>query len=203
MTNIIIVDDHRMVSEGLERLISGSDNLKVVAKAFTLHEAIELTKSLHPQVMLLDIALPDGDGIDAIPEMLKACPDMHIIMFTMYAELSVIKRALNNNAEGYVLKSAEYQELDEAIRKVIKGDVFLCNEIQDIIGNDAETVPTLTEREREILRLIAEGYSMKEISKMIFLSFETVHSYCKNIKLKLKCSNNASLVKTAISQHLV
>lgn len=203
MTNIIIVDDHRMVSEGLERLISGSDNLKVVAKAFTLHEAMELTKSLQPQVMLLDIALPDGDGIDAIPEMREACPDMHIIMFTMYAELSVIKRALNNNAEGYVLKSAEYQELDEAIRKVIKGDVFLCNEIQDIIGNDAETVPTLTEREREILRLIAEGYSMKEISKMIFLSFETVHSYCKSIKLKLKCNNNASLVKTAISQHLV
>ena len=192
-----------MVTEGLERLISGSDDLKVVAKAFTLHEAMELARSLQPQVMLLDIALPDGDGIEAIPEMHKACPDMHIIMFTMYAEPSVIKRALNNNADGYVLKSAEYQELDEAIRKVMKGERSLCNEIHDIMGKDTETVPTLTEREREILRLIAEGYSMKEISKKIFLSFETVHGYCKSIKLKLKCNNNASLVKKAISQHLV
>lgn len=202
MTDIIIVDDHKLVAEGIEKLLESRKDLNVAAIACSLKEAMQLAQKIQPQIVLLDISMPDGDGIDAIPDILSVSTGTHIIMFTMYAEPSVIRRALNNNINGYLLKTAGQQELDEAINTAMAGKTYICTEAQEIINN-CEEQPSLTTREQEILRLIAQGYTMKKISQELFLSFETVHGYAKSIKHKLNCNNNASLVRKAISQHLL
>lgn len=199
----MIVDDHRVVSDGLTRLIEEGKEAKVVATAATLEQTETLLKEHKPQVLFLDVALPDGDGIDAIPSLLALSPQTHIVILTMFAEAAVVNRALEAHAMGYVFKSADAAELHNAIRTVMNGETYLCEEAKTLLSDQATNAPLLTIREREVLKLIAEGYTMKEIAAKLCLGFETVHSYTKTLRIKLGCNNTASLVRKALEQHLV
>ena len=203
MINVVIADDHRLVAEGLAQLIGRLPDTAVAGIACTLDDAISLVGRCRPQILLLDVGMPDGDGIDAIPQLLEACPSCRIIMLTMYAEAAVVHRAMECGASGFVLKSTSSEELAEAISSVAAGATFLCRESQALIDNDTEAPPMLTPRERDILRLIVGGLSQKQIADRLCLGFETVRSYTKYLRKKLGCANTASMVRKAIEQHLV
>lgn len=203
MIQVMIADDHRVVAEGVAKLLNGSDDIRVTAIAASLSETRNLLPTVQPQVLLLDVALPDGDGIDAIPELRRLCEEMKIIMLTMFAEASVVKRALGAKADGYLFKTANADELAEAVREVMAGGSCLTSEAKRLLANPGEHILSLTRRERQILSLLAEGYTMKEIGVKLSLSFETVHSYMKSLRAKMGCSNAASMVKTAIEQHWI
>lgn len=199
----MIADDHVLVAEGLAKLINESCDAQVVAMASTLLETAEMLPQVKPQVLLLDVALPDGDGIDAIHQLRVQRPDLRIIVLTMFAEASVIHRAMQNGANGYLFKSAGVEEVRNAILTVEAGETYLSAEAQQMLSHEKQTPANLTMREREILGLIAEGCTMKDIADRLCLGFETVHSYTKNLRQKLGCNNTASLVCEAIKQHLI
>lgn len=203
MIEVLIVDDHRIVAEGVSQLMTGDEGIRTVGIAATLSEASQLMSELHPQVVLLDVALPDGDGIDALPELLLSSPETKVIVLTMFAEPSVIRRAMDAQAQGYLLKNTTKEELVEAIRAVAMGENYLSKEVRDQLLSDVKKAPVLTLREREIIRLMSEGCTMKEIADRLCLSFETVHSYTKNLRVKLGCNNTASMVRTAMEQHWI
>lgn len=203
MIEVLIVDDHRIVAEGVSQLMTGDEGIRTVGIAATLSEASQMMSELHPQVVLLDVALPDGDGIDALPELLLSSPETKVIVLTMFAEPSVIRRAMDAQAQGYLLKNTTKEELVEAIRVVAMGENYLSKEVRDQLLSDVKKAPVLTLREREIIRLMSEGCTMKEIADRLFLSFETVHSYTKNLRVKLGCNNTASVVRTAMEQHWI
>lgn len=207
MYRIIIADDHKMVAEAISRLVEtieveGSRIGEVVSIAYTLEETRKACEELQPDILLVDMAMPDGNGIDFIPKLQELCPTMKIAVLTYYSEASIVRLALNNGARGYFLKACNAQELVEGLKKVGEGEVYVCEEAMMTLRkkNKAET---LTNREKEILRLIVEGFSTKEIAVKLYLSFETVHSYMKNIRLKLGVSNTASIVREAIRQQLI
>lgn len=203
MIEVLIVDDHRLVAEGVSQLMTGEEGIRIVGIAATLSEASQMMSELHPQVVLLDVALPDGDGIDALPELLSSSPETKVIVLTMFAEPSVIRRAMDAQAQGYLLKNTTKEELVEAIRTVAMGENYLSKEVRDQLLSDVKKAPVLTLREREIIRLMSEGCTMKEIADRLCLSFETVHSYTKNLRVKLGCNNTASMVRTAMEQHWI
>lgn len=203
MISVMIADDHVLVAEGLAKLINESCDAQVVAMASTLLETAEMLPQVKPQVLLLDVALPDGDGIDAIHQLRVQRPDLRIIVLTMFAEASVIHRAMQNGANGYLFKSAGVEEVRNAILTVEAGETYLSAEAQQMLSHEKQTPANLTMREREILGLIAEGCTMKDIADRLCLGFETVHSYTKNLRQKLGCNNTASLVCEAIKQHLI
>ena len=203
MIDVIVADDHKLVASGISRLIDAADDIRVLDDAQTIQAAVEKTSQLKPHILLLDVAMPDGDGIDAIPQFVKASKRTNIIILTTYAEAAVIRRAMEGGASGYILKSTSAEELIMGIRKVASGDVFYCQESQGLMMGYGESEPMLTVREREILRLIVEGKTMKQIADKLHLGFETVHSYTKYLRQKLGCNNTASLVRTAIERHLV
>ncbi|MBQ6038656.1 MAG: response regulator transcription factor [Bacteroidaceae bacterium] len=207
MYRIIIADDHKMVAEAISRLVEtieveGSRIGEVVSIAYTLEETRKACEELKPDILLVDMAMPDGNGIDFIPKLQELCPTMKIAVLTYYSEASIVRLALNNGARGYFLKACNAQELVQGLKKVGEGEVYVCEEAMMTLRkkNKAET---LTNREKEILRLIVEGFSTKEIAVKLYLSFETVHSYMKNIRQKLGVSNTASIVREAIRQQLI
>lgn len=203
MIDVVIADDHRLVAEGIARMLEDSPAARIVAIAGTAAEAVDALERLKPQVLMLDVALPDADGIDAISQLKAASSQTRILMFTMYGESAVVQRAFDAGATGYLLKSASTSELFEAIEAVASGNVYRCKEVQLCCTESKEAQPALTMREREVLRLIVKGYTIKEISDRLCLGFETVHSYTKYLRQKLGCNNIASLVRIAIEQHLV
>jgi DNA-binding NarL/FixJ family response regulator len=173
-----------------------------VAIAETLSEVAGLLADKRPDIPLLDVAMPDGDGIDAIKQFREADPGQKIIILTTYAEPAVIHRALGAGANGYILKNSDTDEFLDGISTVARGEQFICQEARTLlIGSEA--APPLTTREREILRLIVDGYTMKQIAHKLNLGFETVHSYTKTMRQKLGCPNMSSLVRTAIERHLI
>ena len=203
MISIVIADDHRLVAEGVAKLIEESKVASVVAVIANLRETAAAVQDLQPDLLLLDIAMPDGDGIDAITQLKKICPTLRIIILTIYAETNVIRRAMENGAEGYIFKNANALELIRGVRAVAQGKTYICKDARQLLNGSREASPTLTTREREILRLIVDGYTMKEIADKLCLGFETVHSYSKILRQKLGCSNMATLVRTALEKHLV
>ena len=202
MISVIIADDHRLVAEGIEKIIDGSNTAKVVAIADNISDATLLVADKQPDILLLDVAMPDGDGIDAIARLKDTGSGLRVIVLTVYAEPSVIRRAIEGGADGYILKNTGSKELIEGIMAVAGGEQFVCREAQSLLMG-SEAAPSLTAREREVLRLIVEGNTMKQIAHRLNLGFETVHSYTKTMRQKLGCPNMSSLVRTAIERHLI
>ena len=203
MINVVIAEDHRLVAEGVARLINESKVAKVVAITGSISETHQLLANIPlPHILLLDVAMPDGDGIDAIIPLQKSFPKIKIVMLTSYAKPAVIQCAINGGANGYILKSTDTKELIYGIQVAAKGKRYICDEAQQLLVG-IEASPELTIREREILRLIVDGRTIKEVAHKLNLGFETVHSYTKSIRQKLGCTNMSSLVRTAIRRHLV
>jgi len=166
-------------------------------------ECFEMLLRCQPDVLLLDVSLPDGNGINLCPEIRKNYPDIKILMLTSYAESNVIARALEEGAHGYVLKNATTEEVIEGIKTVAAGKRFLSDQAKVLFKTQIYQPVALSPKEREVLKLIVDGLTIKEISEKLFLGFETVRSYHKYLHLKLNVHNTAQLVRMAIEQKLV
>ncbi|WP_417359372.1 response regulator [Galbibacter sp.] len=203
MINVAIVDDHKILTDGLKSLIEESGIAKVVGVA---HSGAECRNSIgfwKPDVLLLDVGLPDINGVDLCKELKEHLPELKILALTTHNEYSVVRQMLENGALGYLIKNAMTEEVLAGIQAVAAGETFLCHEIDVLMKRPKETHLWLSQREREMLKLVAEGLTNGEIADRIFLSPETIKSYRKNLLLKLNAKNTAVLVRIAIEQKLI
>ena len=203
LIRVAVVDDHKMFVEGIERIIHGSGIAEVCGKAYSAHECRRMLSFGTPDVLLLDIHLPDGNGVDLCAEILRNCPDMKILALTGFAEYAMVNRMLNIGALGYVLKNSMAEEILQGIRTVVKGEKFICEEVNLLFKKQKNTAIVLTGKEQELLRLISEGYISSEIADKMRLGHETINSYRKNLLFKLQARNTAVLVKMAVEQKLI
>lgn len=200
---VAIVDDHKMVLEGLEMIINNSGFADVIDKEHSIGGIFEMLQRCHPDVLLLDLNMKDGNSLDHIGKILESYPDIKILLLTQMSESAVIRRALNSGVMGYVLKSSSANEILEGIKAVGNDVQYLCESARVQFEKKDKIYERLSPREREVLKLIVEGKTMKEIADILNLSFETVRSYVKYIRLKMNVNNVASLVKSAIDHGLV
>ena len=203
MIRVAIVDDHKSVAEGFERLINESGEAQVTGKAYSAAGCWDLLAKEDTDVLILDVSLPDGNGMELCPQIKARYPEIKILMLTSYSELTIIVRVLEEGASGYILKNAMAEEVIEGICVVASGERFLCDEVDMLLKNRANQVVRLSRREQELLRLIVAGLPNSEIAESMFLGYETIKTYRKNLILKLDAHNTAHLVRIAIEQKLV
>jgi DNA-binding NarL/FixJ family response regulator len=197
------VDDHRVIADGLERLINESGAARVTGKAYSLAGCRELLKNKPPDVLLLDISMPDGIGIDLCPEIKANYPQVKVLMLTSYGELATITRALEVGANGYVLKNSEPDELLEGICTVASGERFLCEEVTVALRKNEDSPMELTRREIELLQLIAEGYTLPQLADKMYLGINTIRSYRQKLNIKLNAHNTVQLLQNARALKLI
>jgi two-component system response regulator NreC len=206
---VLIADDHTIVRAGVRLLLETEPDMEVVGEALTGEQAIELAASLRPTLVLMDIAMPGLDGLEATRQIKAKAPDTRILVLTMHRSDEYFFEMLKAGASGYVLKAAETDELVNAIRVVARGDTFLFPTmakklVQDYIRRfgevEAAGQPMLTGREKEILRLVAQGYSNKEIAERLTLSPSTIHSHRSNLMRKLDLNSQHALIQYAREQ---
>lgn len=205
---LIICDDHQLVIDGLSSLIDGVDGLSVASTANNGKEAIEQVSILKVDLILMDIDMPEMDGIEATKMLKKDHPDVKVLILTMHDEKSIIQMLMDIGADGYILKNASQQELLAGIQTVLNGKHHFSPEVTMALLREepeagAELRSLLTEREIEILKLIAEGLSNKEIGEKLFISHRTVDTHRTNLMRKLEVSNIAGLIRFAIKHSLV
>lgn len=203
MINVAIVDDHKILTDGLRTLIEDSGIANVVGVAHNAADCRNAIGFWRPDVLLLDVGLPDVSGVDFCKELKANFPDLHILALTTHNEYSVVRQMLENGARGYLIKNAMTEEVLAGIQAVANGEMFLCHEVDVMMKRPRETQLWLSQREREMLKLVAEGFTNAEIADRIFLSHETIKSYRKNLLLKLNAKNTAALVRIAIEQKLI
>ncbi|MEP6948155.1 MAG: response regulator transcription factor [Ginsengibacter sp.] len=198
---LVIVDDHKLLREMWRRIFAGNQEIEIVGESGEFNEAIELIKIKRPDIVLLDINLPPASGMDAVPLIRKFIPGTKIIAISSHTNPVYAKKMLQLGAKGYVTKNSSSQEILEAINEVMIGKKYVCSEIKDIISaqmlNDEITfhdAQDLSLREIEIVRLLKEGYSSKEIAASLHISVRTAEVHRRNILKKLKLKNTASLI---------
>lgn len=203
-TKVFIVDDHYMVVEGIRSLLQHEIAVEWTGHATTAASCLAFLHQQQPDVILMDINLPDKSGIDLCKEVKEKYPSIFIVGLSTFNQQSFIQKMIDNGASGYVLKNATQQELMEAIETVIKGKTFLSGEAAHSLRsiNPADK-PILTRREKEVLELIAEGLTNNEIAQRIFVSTNTVDTHRKNLLTKLEAKNTASLVRIAAQLQLI
>ncbi len=203
MITVQIVDDHKMFVEGLEKIIVESGVAKIIGKAYNARECWQMLVWEQADVLLLDVHLPDGNGVDLCPQIKQKYPTLKILALTSFAEYAVVSRMLENGAAGYVLKNAMAEEIIQGIETVAEGEKFLCHEVDLLLKKQANNAVILTRKERELLRLISEGYISSERAEKMHLGIDSINNYRKNLLLKLDARNTAVLVKIAIEQKLI
>jgi len=204
--SIVLADDHAMFREGIRRIIERIENVVVSGEVNDGLELLARLKSSCPDLIILDISMPNLRGLEAIREIKKLYPKVKVLVLTMHRKKEFIHRALADGADGFLLKEDPSSELIRAVQTVKKGEKYLSPLISDALVSltlaEAET-DLLTRREREVLKLLAEGKKAQEIGEMLFISVNTVRRYRANIMEKLKINNLADLVKYAISQNYI
>ncbi len=203
MYRILVVDDHPLLAEGLTKLLIEYRLSEKPAVAHTGKEALLKLRSADYDLVLLDINLPDCSGIDLCPKIREEFPDTRILALTSFNEFTVVKKMLDNGANGYLLKNSMPEEIVMGVEAVMQGEQFLCHEIDILMKKESDNHIFLTRREIEILRLIVDGFTNSEIADKLFLGEETIKSYRKNLLLKLGARNTAVLVKMAIEKKLI
>ncbi len=211
MIKILIVDDHMLMRQGILKLIANFDDFEVVGEAANGRQAIEQARSLSPDVIIMDIAMQEMNGIDATKKILAENPNAKIIALSMHSDRSFIMEILKSGASGYLLKDCAFEELESAIRIVHTGKTYLSPSIANVVVKDyvnisnGESHPEssqLTDREREVLQLIAEGVSTKQIAFKLDVSVKTIETHRRNIMKKLEAKSIADLVKHGIRMGL-
>lgn len=207
MVSIFIVDDHPVVVEGLKSVIEKLEGLHVCGIAYNAVEAINTLKTVRPDVLLLDINLPDISGVDLCKKIRKEFPDIKIVGISTFSERSYISRMIENGAMGYLVKSASAEEIADAIATVMQGKLYMSLNIEYLLRPlsvvHSEMLPNLTKREKEVLQYIAEGLTNNQIADKIFVSTSTVDTHRKNMITKLGVSNTASLIRFAVEHGLI
>ncbi len=199
-TKVFIVDDHYMVIEGIRSLLQHEKSVELIGHAMTSESCIAFLKLQQPDVILMDINLPDKNGIELCREVKEKYPNIFILGLSTFNQQSFIQKMMNNGASGYVLKNASGKELLEAIHSVSKGKIFMSFEVEQVLKTKPASEIVITRRELEVLMLIAEGMTNNEIARKLFISFTTVDTHRKNLLEKFSAKNTAELVKLAF-QH--
>ena len=203
MINVAIVDDHKIIVDGLVHLIDESEIARVIGKAYSAAGCWEMLENEQPDVLMLDIGLPDDNGINLCTMIKEKYPQVKVLMLTSYGELATITGALDAGADGYVLKSSMPDELLEGIRTVASGKRFLCDEATVALQTKEHNQLELTRREMELLQLIVAGYTLPEQVDKMCLGYHTVRSYRQKLNIKLDAHNTAQLVQNARALNLV
>lgn len=201
--SVLLVDDHSLVRRGFRRMLEDESDLEVVGEASDGEEAVKIARSLKPRVIVMDCALPGISGLQATRKILRLLPDTLVLMLSMHTEETWVRQALDAGARGYVLKNAMDLELGPAIRRIVNGETVLDTQLSQEETLKGERNSGLTKREVEILQLICEGKSNKEIAAQLDLSANTVAVHRANIMDALGIHKTAELVVYAIRNGLV
>lgn len=197
-TKVFITDDHYMIVEGIRSLLQLEKGIEWMGHAMNAASCLSFLEQQQPDVLLMDINLPDKGGIDLCKEVKNKYPVVHIIGLSSFNQQSFIQKMLDNGASGYVLKNATREELIEAIEAVMEGKQFLSSEAaMTVRKNEDSKIPVLTRREKEVLVLIAEGLTNNAIGEKLFISTTTVDTHRKNLLAKFEVKNTATLIRMA------
>jgi len=210
---LVIADDHQIISDGLKALLSGYTEISILGVASNGKEAVKLAQLLSPDIFLMDVDMPIMNGVEATKAIKKEHPEIRIIILTMHNEAGLIKTLIAAGADSYLLKNTDQEELIAAIHKVAQGKQYFSSDITATLLSADSTVQkpiihnsqlsNITSREIEILKLIANGFSNKEIGDKLFISHRTVDTHRTNLMKKLDVSNIAGLIRFAIQKGLV
>jgi DNA-binding NarL/FixJ family response regulator len=210
---IVVADDHTLIRRGIVALLNAQADMEVVGEAASGKEAMEQTARHTPEVVLLDVGMPEGNGLDTARQIKQRFPETQVLMLTMHDRQDYLFEALRAGAAGYILKGADVQDLLAGIRAVRRGEVYLYPTLtkrllSDFLrraesGEDSGHLGSLSERERDVLRLIAQGKTSNEIAQMLFISPHTVQTHRDHIMEKLNLHRKAELIRYAIPTGLV
>ncbi|MBV8527896.1 MAG: response regulator transcription factor [Candidatus Dormibacteraeota bacterium] len=200
MIRVLVADDHPVVQHGLCQMLELEEDIEVVGRAGDGAEAVAQAREQHPDVILMDVQMPNVDGIEALRQIRQTEPDAHVIVLTTYRNEDYVFPSLQAGASGYLLKDTTREELAGAIRTVAAGESLLDPEW---VSTKASELPALTARERDVLRLMADGRNNAEIAQTLFVSENTVKTHVSNILVKLGCRDRAAAVLTAWRRHLL
>jgi DNA-binding NarL/FixJ family response regulator len=210
-TRIILADDHGIMREGLRALLEKQSGIEVIAEADNGRTTVELSRELKPDVVIIDIAMPDLNGIEATRQIVAESPGVKVIALSMHSDRKFVREMLSAGASGYMLKDSAFEELDKAVSTVNDNKIYLSpgiaeTVVKDYLGkivtdNSAASI-ALTNREREVLQLFAEGKTTKQIASLLFLSIKTIETHRKQIMGKLGLNGIAELTKYAIREGL-
>jgi DNA-binding NarL/FixJ family response regulator len=211
--NVVLVDDHAVVRAGLKAVLSSAKDIRVVGEASNGRDAIAAADRLRPDVMVMDLAMGEMDGIEATQKIVEKGSTPHVLVLTMHAEEEYLVRVLEAGAKGYVVKSAADRELVDAVRAVAHGDVYVQASAARVLargiardGKDSDLrgrYEKLTERERDVLRLVASGFTAPEIGEQLFISPKTVDTYRQRINEKLGITHRSEYVRLALKLGLL
>lgn len=200
---LLITDDHRILVDGLKKLFDNSETTSVIGVAYSGKECKNFLMNETPDVILLDINLPDASGLELCKEIKTKYSDVKIVALTSYNEYAMVRQMLENGADGYVIKNAMPEEILLSVETVMENEQFLCEEIDLLMKKRSQNQIWLTPREKELLKLIVDGNTNIEIADKMCLGVETINSYRKNLLFKLNAKNTAVLVRMALEEKLV
>jgi two-component system response regulator NreC len=206
---VVVVDDHAVVRSGIKLLLDSHEDIEVVGEAGNAKDAIFRVREQTPDVILLDLVMPGEGGIEVLPKLLKEAPDAKVLVLSMEDDPSYVREAFAAGASGYVLKEAADEEVVAAIRDIASGGSYVHPTLgarmvaADAADRAAAEADPLSDREREILRLLALGHTNQEIAKMLFISVRTAETHRAHIMQKLRLSTRAELVRHALAQGLL
>jgi DNA-binding NarL/FixJ family response regulator len=212
MIRLIIADDHKIMREGICSLLGKFDDIEIIGEAENGYDVIELAEKLKPEVIIMDIGMPKVNGIEAAKKILASSPIIKIIMLTMHYDRHFMTEAIKAGAMGYLLKDCAFDELINAIHSVVNGNIYVSHilsgtvvkeYVQNIYNNETNIISQLTDKERIILQLVAEGKLSKEIANKLDVSVKTVDTHRNNIMKKVGVSSIAELTKFAIKVGIV
>lgn len=210
---VFIADDHKMFREGLKAQLDDVKGMTVIGEADNGHDAVKMVEQLKPDIAVLDIAMPLLNGIETTRQLSKVLPELKIVILSMHADRIYIIEAIKAGADGYLLKEESFEQLVEGINTVLSGKTYLSRSLEQIMMDgfvkqirDGETVSIsnpLTDREREVLQLIAEGNTSRQIADILGISVSTIDTHRKKIMDKLSIHNTAGLVKYALQHKII
>ena len=198
----LIADDHEVVREGLRLALSRSPRIRVIGEAADGRSAVALTERRRPDVVIMDLRMPEMDGLEATELIVEKAPGTGVLIFTAYGERSLLQRGLESGARGYILKETPHETLVRAVEKVAAGDTFVdpALMVELVSGKQVEI---LTPREREILQLLADGMSNVDVAQRLFISQETVKSHVRHILAKLEADTRTQAVAIALREAMI
>jgi len=203
-TKIFIVDDHYMVIEGIRSLLQNASEIEWMGHASNARSCMAFLKKEQPDVLLLDINLPDISGLDLCRDILRDYPDIRILAISSFSQHSYVRKMMSHGAKGYLLKNASRDEIIHAISEVMNGKSFLSSELaEDADSATLLNIPTVTRREKEVLMLIAQGLTNQQIADKLFISPATVDTHRTSLLAKFEVKNTASLIRLAGEYNLL
>lgn len=201
--HVFIVDDHYMVIEGIRSLLQNEREIEWMGHATNAASCLGFLKMQQPDIILMDVNLPDLSGTELCRQVKQSYPAVLVVGLSTFNQQPVVRNMMENGASGYVLKNATKQELLNAIAEVMAGKTYLSMEVAVSLRKQTEELPLISRREREVLQLIADGFTNAEIAEKLFISVPTVNTHRKSLLAKFSVNNTAGLIKLAVKHNLV